>query len=274
MQVGGTEIEALVETLLELTRRGGEIALKFHGKLDQVHTKADRTPLTEADLAVDAYLCDELAQHFPNIDVVTEERSASHRGMKPGSRFFLVDPIDGTREFVAERGEFTINIALIEGGIPVAGAVCAPAVGRAFAGGVDCPAFETDSAGYERRAIRPRKADNAALRVVASRSHLDPDTIAFIGANLVSRTINGGSSLKFCLLAAGEADLYPRFGPTMEWDTAAGHAILAAAGGFVEEISGTALKYGKASYRNGPFIAYTPGTKFVVPAKLRTEQNS
>jgi 3'(2'), 5'-bisphosphate nucleotidase len=270
MLFDGKDMKGLVETLAALARRGGEIALQFHGKLGEVRTKEDNSPLTEADLAVDAYLCDALGEAFPDIDVVTEERSATHSGRMAGSRFFLVDPIDGTREFVAKRGEFTVNIALIDGGMPVAGAVCAPAVGRLFAGGTSVPAFETGLAGSERRILRPRKPDNAALTVVASRSHLDPDTVAFIGANRVAQTISGGSSLKFCLLAAGEADLYPRFGPTMEWDTAAGHAILAAAGGFVEEISGTALNYGKPSYRNGPFIAYTAGTEFVVPAQLRT----
>ncbi len=257
----------ILYALSEMVAEGGRIAMQHHCQVTQVLSKDDDTPLTAADLAVDAYLCEALTGQFPDIPVVTEERAASHRNAIGQDRFFLVDPIDGTKEFVAERGEFTINIGLIENGYPVAGAVCAPAVGRLFAGAIGEGAFERPCEGNVESfvALVPAKPDNKALNVVASRSHLTSATSAFIGANKVARTVNAGSSLKFCLLAAAEADLYPRFGPTMEWDTAAGHAVLAAAGGFVEEISGVPLKYGKPDYRNPDFIAYTPATQFSLP---------
>ncbi len=236
--------------------------MRFHGRLSSVASKADMSPLTEADLAVDAHLCAGLAAAFPDIPVVTEERAASHADGFAGERFFLVDPIDGTKEFVAERGEFTINIGLIENGVPVAGAVFAPAVGRLFGGASGIGAFEVEAITGQRRTLVTANPDNSALVVVATRSHPTPETDAFLAANQIGRLTNAGSSLKFCLLAAGAADLYPRFGPTMEWDTAAGHAVLSAAGGMVEKISGEALDYGKPGYRNPFFVAYTPGTNY------------
>ena len=255
-------MKEMLETLAALVRKGGEIAMLHHGRLSSVEHKADNSPLTEADLAVDAFLCEELARLFPDIPVVTEERAATHATGFAGSRFFLVDPIDGTKEFVQSRGEFTVNIGLVENGLAVAGAVCAPAVGRLFAGATSIGAFEEPFSGGERRNLSTKPVDNNALVVVASRSHLTAETQAFIDANHVADLANAGSSLKFCLLASGEADLYPRFGPTMEWDTAAGHAVLSAVGGSVEQISGEPLDYGKPDYRNPFFIAYTPGTIF------------
>jgi 3'(2'), 5'-bisphosphate nucleotidase len=254
---------ALVDVLSDLVLGGGRIALQHHGRLASVTSKADKSPVTAADLAVDAFLVEGLSRAFPEIPIVTEERAASHTAMARGGSFFLVDPIDGTKEFVAERGEFTINIGLIENGAPVAGAVYAPAVDRLFAGALGIGAFETSAAEpSKRRALQPGRPDNSALVVVASRSHMTPETESFLACNQIGRLTNAGSSLKFCLLAAGEADLYPRFGPTMEWDTAAGHAVLSAAGGFVEKISGEPLEYGKADYRNPFFVAYTPGVEF------------
>ncbi len=256
-----------IDILCELALEGGRIALTHHGRLEEVMTKADESPLTVADLEVDRCLCDGLASAFPDIPVVTEERAESHDPDLVGERFFLVDPIDGTKEFVKNRGEFTVNIALIENGLPVAGVVCAPAIGRLFAGVVGEGGFESLLDGTARKPLVPRRPDNDALIVVGSRSHLTPETQAFVDANRVASFTSAGSSLKFCLLAAGEADLYPRYGPTMEWDTAAGHAVLSSVGGMVEEISGEPLKYGKPGYRNPFFVAYTPGTKFErVPA--------
>jgi 3'(2'), 5'-bisphosphate nucleotidase len=265
----GADFTQFVEIITRLATQGGEIALQMRSSAVRIEQKADMSPVTAADLAVDAHIFDGLSREFPDIPIITEERVASHVAGKAGAMFFLVDPIDGTKEFIAERGEFTVNIALIEDGVPVAGAVCAPAIGRVFAGAAGQGAFETGMKPDGRRFLQPKKPDNDALIVVASRSHLTEPTQQFIDANAVERTINAGSSLKFCLLAAGEADLYPRFGPTMEWDTAAGHAILSAAGGFVEEISRLPLKYGKPDYRNGNFIAYTPGTKFRLPVSLQ-----
>jgi 3'(2'), 5'-bisphosphate nucleotidase len=252
--------DLLTDALCGLVAEGGRIALKYRPESVDIAWKEDRSPVTAADLAVDAFLVDALARRWPDIPVVTEERIDS-QGLA-AARFFLVDPIDGTREFVRSRGEFTINVALVENGVPVAGAVCAPAAGRLFAGAAGRGAFEQGFADGRRTPIRPSAPDNDRLAVVASRSHLDAQTEAFVAANRVGRFVQAGSSLKFCMLAAGEADLYPRFGPTMEWDTAAGHAVLLAAGGMVEEISGRPLTYGKAGYRNPGFIAYTPGARF------------
>jgi 3'(2'), 5'-bisphosphate nucleotidase len=269
------DLPKLLDAISFLVTEGGKIAMRHHGHIGDVASKADMSPLTAADLEVDAWLCAGLEKAFPHIPVVTEERAATHAPGFAGSRFFLVDPIDGTREFVAERGEFTINIGLIENGAPVAGAVYAPAVDRLFAGAVGLGAFEASLADPVRRPMACAKPDNDGLVVVASRSHSTPATDAFMAANKVAKLTNAGSSLKFCLLAAGEADLYPRFGPTMEWDTAAGHAVLSAAGGFVEEISGAPLNYGKQDYRNPNFVAYTAGTKFKLsPANTNSPERS
>jgi 3'(2'), 5'-bisphosphate nucleotidase len=257
------DIGALVDDLARLAAAGGEIALEMRTTSGvNVSLKADSSPVTAADLAVDAHIVAHLCREYPQIPVVTEERAATHIRKFAKCRFFLVDPIDGTKEFIADRGEFTINIALIEDGSPIAGAVGAPAVGRLFAGARGVGAYEVAKSTGVRKTLTLRKPDNEALIAVASRSHITARTQRFLDSNKIARTTNAGSSLKFCMLASGEADIYPRFGPTMEWDTAAGHAILLAAGGLVEEISGRPLKYGKPDFRNGDFIAYTPGTTF------------
>jgi 3'(2'),5'-bisphosphate nucleotidase len=177
------------------------------------------------------------------------------------ARFFLVDPLDGTKEFISRNGEFTVNIALIENGEPVAGVVYAPAAGRVFWGECGAGAHEARVANGQLNAGSTRTimvaARQARTRVVASRSHLDDQTRSYLEALGDCEIVSAGSSLKFCLLAAGEADLYPRFGRTMEWDTAAGHAVLAAAGGHVTTADGAPFKYGKRdrAYANPAFIA-------------------
>jgi 3'(2'), 5'-bisphosphate nucleotidase len=198
---------------------------------------------------------------------VTEEGAASH-AHTGRQRFFLVDPLDGTREFVHRRGEFTVNIALIEDGEPVIGVVYAPAVGRMFRGCAGQGAVE-EAVGADGtpvpgslRAIRVRAPDNAALVVVASRSHRDAATDDYIARYKVADFKSGGSSLKFCLIAAGEADLYPRLGRTMEWDTAAGHAVLRAAGGGVVRFDDhQPLLYGKPHFENPFFLAFALGVE-------------
>lgn len=258
--------QRLAERLLgegrEWMTKSAAIAMRHYEAGAAVMQKADSTPLTEADLEVDAYLYTVLQAAFPDIPIVTEERARTHRLAKRAAPFFLVDPIDGTREFIHRRGEFTVNIALIENTAPVAGLVCAPALGRCFAGAIGGNASEFDLHSGSDKPLIPRPADNDALAVVASRSHQTEETRAFIDANPVAAVKNAGSSLKFCLLAAGEADLYPRFGPTMEWDTAAGHAVLAAAGGHVETLDGEPLGYGKDGFKNPWFIARTEGVRF------------
>ncbi|MEO0821020.1 MAG: 3'(2'),5'-bisphosphate nucleotidase CysQ [Pseudomonadota bacterium] len=227
--------------------------------------KADDSPVTEADLAADSIIHAGLTAAFPDIAIVTEEQAESQEG-EPPERYFLVDPLDGTKEFVKRRGDFTVNIALIEQGRPVMGVVLAPARRRLFrslaAGGA--VEEETDALLHpvdgSERPISVRKPDEAALVIVASQSHRNAETEEFIARFKVAESRAAGSSLKFCLVAAGEADLYPRMGRTMEWDTGAGHAVLVAAGGdVIEHPSGRMLRYGKPGWENPHFIAYAPG---------------
>ena len=245
-----------------------EICLKAAAPVMEVYAsdfsadqKADRSPVTEADRRAEAVILDELAELTPNIPVLAEE--SFEAGVRPdvGSRFYLVDPVDGTKEFIAKNGEFTINIALIENGIPVAGCVYAPALERIFIGGNQAKAGPAKagaaigSVSWTPISIRPAPAAKTA---VMSRSHADEKTQKFAEDHGVTETISAGSSLKFCRVAEGAADLYPRFGPTMEWDTGAGHAVLLAAGGQVTKPDGSPFSYGKveAGYKNGPFIAW------------------
>jgi 3'(2'), 5'-bisphosphate nucleotidase len=260
-------------TLRDLALAAGRRILEIRAR-DGLETreKADTSPVTEADLAADRLIAEGLAARFPGIPAITEEGAESH-GLTGHTRFFLVDPLDGTREFVRAEGEFTVNIALVEDGVPVMGAVFAPAKGRLFrtlagGGAVEERVDETgQTVGSGRRRLAVRTPDNDALVVVASKSHRDAATDAYIARYSVAEFTSAGSSLKFCLVAAGEADLYPRLGPTMEWDTAAGHAVLRAAGGQVLRFDDHApLAYGKPGWRNPFFIALTPGVA-LVPAE-------
>jgi 3'(2'), 5'-bisphosphate nucleotidase len=258
---------AMTETLRRLALEAGAAILDVYRRADfGVTAKADESPLTEADLAADAVICAGLAAAYPDIPVVTEERAESHDVDGAGVHF-LVDPLDGTKEFVNRRDEFTVNIALIENGLPVAGVVYAPALGRMFrteAGGGAVEETGLDSATPSIRPIAAAQADPGGLRVVASKSHRDAATDAYIARYPVAAFKSAGSSLKFCLVAAGEADLYPRLGRTMEWDTAAGQAVLEAAGGRVRRLSDDApLTYGRPGRANPHFLALAPG---VTPA--------
>lgn len=233
----------------------------------KVTEKADASPVTEADARAEEIILVRLRDIAPQIPVISEEAAAG-AGLpdRAPNRFFLVDPLDGTREFIAGNGEYTVNIALIENGRPVLGVVLAPATGRLFVGAGPDAAFETaapaleDEAAERRRwqPIRPRVPAADTLTALASRSHRDSETETYLARIGVRERITIGSSLKFCWLARGEADLYPRFGPTMEWDTAAGQAVLEAAGGCVLGADGAPLGYGKAAagFRNPPFFAW------------------
>lgn len=221
-----------------------------------VAEKNDKSPVTEADLLVDKLISSKLADMFPDVPIVTEEQADTHVSIAADTPFFLVDPIDGTKEFINKTGEFTINIGLIVARVPAYGIVYAPAAGRMFVG--------ADKA-YEicegvRKQISVANCDGA-MKAVASRSHSNKPTQGFLEDHAITDTVSAGSSLKFCLLAAGEADVYPRFGPTMEWDTAAGHAVLVAAGGMVLLEDGSPLLYSKPDYRNPNFIACSPDAK-------------
>lgn len=239
-------------------RAGAEIqrhvALGF-----ETFTKGDESPVTAADHAAEAVLLDALGGLDPDTPVVAEEEVAAGRTPQVGSRFWLVDPLDGTREFVRGGHDYTVNAGLVVDGAPVLGVVYAPALGRLFWGEAGAGAWlaegrDTPGEVGAARAIRVR-APGARLTVVASKSHGTSSLERYLAGVPVGERVNTGSSLKFALVAAGEADLYPRTGPTMEWDTAAGHAVLLAAGGRMLAPDGSPFAYGKPGFLNGAFVA-------------------
>ena len=242
-----------LQTLVRIVRAAGEVVMRHYEAGCDARVKADRSPVTDADEEAEKLILAELNAAFPGVPVVAEEQAAAGHISKVGSRFFLVDPVDGTKEFVKRGGEFTVNIGEIVDGQPVSGVVLAPAIGRLFVGAVGEGAFEL--AGNAIRDIACRKPDADGLVAVSSRSHPDAKTDELLKNLPIKGHTNAGSSLKFCLVAAGEADIYPRAGTTMEWDTAAGHAVLRAAGGTVTNWDGSPFVYGKPDFRNGPFIA-------------------
>jgi len=244
----------LLEGLLPIIRAAGDVVMAVYRTDFSVRGKDDASPVTEADERAEALILPALAALLPGTPIVAEEAVAAGKIPQVGERFWLVDPLDGTKEFISRNGEFTVNIALIEHGTPVLGAVLAPALGRLFAGSIGAGAFVEE--GGQRHAITCRGVPAEGLTVVASRSHGDAAALdAFLGGRKVAALKNAGSSLKLCLIACAEADLYPRLGRTMEWDIAAGHAVLAAAGGRVETLSGEPLRYGKPGFDNPHFVA-------------------
>lgn len=266
------ERTALESEFRRLAIEAGRAIMEVRGSGDLgAEAKADQSPVTRADLAADAIISAGLSAAFPDIPAVTEEQAASHEEAGH-ARFFLVDPLDGTKEFVRRGTDFTVNIALIEAGVPTFGVVYAPAQGRlwitAAEGGATVEEVTPEGASVEgtRKPIRVSTPDNAALVVVASKSHRTPETDAYLERYKVADFASAGSSLKFCLVAEGTADFYPRLGRTMEWDTGAGHAVLAAAGGEVLRFEDHApFAYGKPGYANGFFIARSPGVELVGP---------
>lgn len=255
------------EAVLELARiawRAGEILLRHYAAdAVAVRSKKDESPVTDADEEAEALILAELRTLFPRVPVIAEEAVASGAVPEIGSRFFLVDPLDGTKEFVGRNGEFTVNIGEIVDGRPVRGCVFAPAKGRLFLGDGQTGAFELATREgvspdfVQARPIAARQAPASGLVAVASRSHRDAKTDEYLAAFPVKEFVSAGSSLKFCLVATAEADLYPRLGRTMEWDTAAGHAILSAAGGSVLTLDGRLFVYGKVEekFANPFFVA-------------------
>ena len=249
-----------------LALEAGDRIMEIYNSDDfDVKVKSDDSPVTEADEAADALISEGLRKAFPDVLLVTEEQAASHS--ERADTFLIVDPLDGTKEFVHRRGDFTVNIAYVENGVPTRGVVYAPAKERMFYTLADGSAveeagpFDKDAPG-ELSPIRVADADNGALMVVASKSHRDQATDDYINKYAVKDSKSAGSSLKFCLVATGEADLYPRVGRTMEWDTAAGHAVLQGAGGKVVRFDDhSPLTYGKEGYANPFFIAYAPGVE-------------
>ena len=253
-------------TLEALARQAGEVVMAIYATPFAVHDKSDASPVTAADQQAEAVIVAGLRALAPDIPIVAEEAMAAGSApqLVPGGRFWLVDPLDGTREFVARNGEFTVNIALIDQGRPVLGVVLAPALSGAggilYSGVVGLGAWVDDSS-KGRRTLACRAAPADGLTLLASRSHGDEAALqAFLARWLAGRRVaqrsNAGSSLKLCLIAAGQADVYPRLGRTMEWDIAAGHAVLAAAGGQVCRVDdGAALVYGKPGFENPHFVA-------------------
>ncbi len=249
--------------LLPIMLKAGAEVLRVYATDFAVAAKGDASPVTEADQAAEAIILRGLAELAPEIPVVAEEEAAAGRIPAAAKRFFLVDPLDGTKEFISRNGEFTVNIALIEDGAPVLGAVYAPALGQIYWGGPDGAfmANITDGALGTAVPIHVRTAP-AAITAVGSRSHGGAETEAFLKAFMVAEFKPAGSSLKLCLLASGDADIYPRMGRTMEWDIAAGDAVLRAAGGRVETLDGQPLLYGKrdqsndADFANPYFVAF------------------
>jgi 3'(2'), 5'-bisphosphate nucleotidase len=263
------DYEQMMRVFRAAAIEAGERIMQIYDADDfEVKSKSDASPVTEADEAADALISARLRAAFPDLPLVTEEQAESH-GQAVDS-FLIVDPLDGTKEFIQRRGDFTVNIAWVENGVPVRGVVYAPAKGRLFytlAPGQSVE--ELISIGRDKhdvnhvgllQPISVRKPDNDALFVVASKSHRDAATDAYISKYATADMKSAGSSLKFCLVATGEADLYPRLGRTMEWDTAAGDAVLRGAGGHVIRFEDhEPFTYGKPGFANGFFIAHAPG---------------
>ncbi|CAM5771115.1 3'(2'),5'-bisphosphate nucleotidase CysQ [Labrys miyagiensis] len=247
--------DAMARAFADIAREAGVAIMQVYAKGCAARMKDDRSPVTEADELAEAIILERLAALVPDVPVVAEECAA--KGVLPdnvGSRFILVDPLDGTKEFLNRNGEFTVNIALIEDGKPVAGCVFAPAVDTLYAGG-DTAWRVRD--GVE-SGIATREYPAEGLTALCSRSHPDPKSEAFLANFTIADRREAGSSLKFCRVAEGAADVYPRFGPTMEWDVAAGHAVLAAAGGKVLMPDGAPFTYGKteSGFKNVAFVAW------------------
>jgi 3'(2'), 5'-bisphosphate nucleotidase len=238
---------------------GAAIMAVFDGDFD-VQVKADQSPVTVADQAAETVILGALARLAPGVPVVAEEEAAAGRIPDVGARFFLVDPLDGTKEFIRRGTDFTVNIGLIENGAPTLGVVFAPARDTLYVGDVTLDQAwrearrPGDTASGAKIALKV-KPPGDRLTAVASKSHDTPETEAYLKAQGVAERVSIGSSLKFCLVASGDADLYPRPAPTCEWDTAAGHAVLLAAGGAVYDLSGAPLPYGKPKFFNPGFLA-------------------
>ncbi|MBA4490772.1 3'(2'),5'-bisphosphate nucleotidase CysQ [Paracoccus sp. S1E-3] len=262
------DFDRLTTVMRQLALRAGDKIMQIYGTEDfEVRAKSDASPVTEADEAADALISAGLRAEFPDVTLVTEEQSATHG--QEARTFLIVDPLDGTKEFVQRRGDFTVNIAYVEDGVPLRGVVYAPAKGRLFYTTADGRSVEEtgpfgETPGETRSIGVNAMPDNRGLMVVASKSHRDAATDAYIARYRARDMTSAGSSLKFCLVATGEADLYPRLGRTMEWDTAAGDAVLRGAGGEVVRFDDhTPLTYGKPGFENPFFIAYAPGVLLV-----------
>ena len=250
---------SLLDTLHVIALQAGDAIMDIYNTDFDVEAKGDASPVTQADRVAEDLITQRIKADITDQWPIVGEEAVSD-GFIPditGTPFWLVDPLDGTKEFVSRNGEFTVNIALIDGGRPVLGVVHAPAVKQTFMGSPHGAFADMDGAGPKPIACRLPPTDG--LTALVSRNHKTPETEEFLSAYTVKDEISKGSSLKFCVVACGQADLYPRLGRTMEWDTAAGHAVLNAAGGVVLDLDGNDLLYGKAGFENPHFVAKSAG---------------
>jgi 3'(2'), 5'-bisphosphate nucleotidase len=248
--------DSLLEIALRAALAAGEAVMRVYADPFEVTQKDDKTPVTEADLASERIIVEMLTATFPDIPIVSEETVPEAGFSSPAARFWCVDPLDGTKEFIAKNGEFAVLIGLIENGKPVLGVVHGPAMGVTYAAHGPGTARRRKKGG-EWQAIRARQPAAEGLTVIHSRTNENSRRLAdYFEGRAIRERISCGSALKFGVLAAGEADLYPRFGTTMEWDTAAGQAVLEAAGGQVFDFHGATLRYGKPGLKNDGFVAW------------------
>lgn len=245
----------LPHDVADLAEAAGRLIMEIYTAEDfEVRVKSDSSPVTDADLRAESAILGGLAELTPDVPIVAEERvEAGEVPAALGARFWLVDPLDGTKEFLSRNGEFTVNIALVDADEPVLGVVHAPALDATYVGAWGGAWLRGSGGSHE---LTVRKPGPEGMAVLVSRSHLDPETEEWLADVRVSERVSAGSSLKFCRIAEGRADLYPRFGRTMEWDTAAGDAVLRMAGGTVREVGGERLRYGKPGFANPGFVAY------------------
>ena len=260
------------EQLARIALDAGKLVMDIYSTDFDVERKDDASPVTEADQKAEDLILAALAEADPDLDVIAEESVAAGRIPDHDVRFALVDPLDGTKEFINKNGQFTVNIAIIEHGKPVMGVVYAPALNRLFLAESPDRAWQAEVKPGEavpgsdaRLPLHIRKAPEDGLTAIASKSHRSVETDEFLARFDVNEIISAGSSLKFCLVGAGEADIYPRMGRTMEWDTAAGHAIVHYAGGNVTDMDGNELQYGKPGFENPHFIVKGPGVAKATP---------
>ncbi len=267
MLLNSFDIYKITSPLIRTAHEAGNAIMNVYNQDFSVEYKLDNSPVTKADQLAEDIILSSLKTLAPDIPVIAEEEASAGQIPEVGSRFFLVDPLDGTKEFVNKNGEFTVNIALIDHGVPIFGIVYAPAISLLYATlgknhaarmSLDVKSRFPDQIEQKFPALKTKLPGPNGLKVIASRSHMNEETRTYLANLKIASLINAGSSLKFCRLAEGSADIYPRFAPTMEWDTAAGHAVLLAAGGTVLTLDNQPLRYGKkhTNFLNSHFTAF------------------
>ena len=255
--------EKLLAPLLDIARAAGQQIMRVYATEFTVAMKEDKSPVTDADYAAHKVIVADLKRITPDLPVLSEESAdVPFAERRRWDSYWLVDPLDGTKEFISKNGDFTVNIALIQHGVPVVGVVYVPVTGMSYYGSVGVGAFKRDQDGQTSPIKVRRLVEGKPVKVVASRSHRGPLLDGYLEKLGPHETVSRGSSLKFCLVAEGLADVYPRLGPTSEWDTGAGHAVLLAAGGQVIGMDGKPLPYNsKESLLNPHFIAYADSSR-------------